>query len=243
MLLKLNEVKLLADAIGIISELVTEVRIKLDSSGMNIVAIDPANVALVMFKIPASGFSAFEAGEETLGVNLEDLKQVLRRCSAGSVLTIEKQENLLKLSIEDRIKRTFTLSLIDIEAEEKTKPNLTFTSKVEMYSMSFVESIEDCAVVADVCELKVKDNSFVIIAKGALNSAKSEYSSDEVQMENTGENKARYSLEYLQKFIKAAKLTERVIIRFSQDYPLRLDFNTPRLELGFILAPRVETED
>ena len=105
------------------------------------------------------------------------------------------------------------------------------------------ESIEDCAVVADVCELKVKDNSFTISAKGALNSTKSEYSSDEVQMESLGENKAKYSLEYLQKFIKAAKLTERVSIKFSQDYPLRIDFNTPRLELGFILAPRVETED
>jgi len=167
----------------------------------------------------------------------------LRRCKPGSALVLEKQDNLLKIGLRDRIKRDFSLALIDIESEEKTRPNLTFNTKVEMYSMSFVESIEDCAVVADVCELKVKDNSFTISAKGALNSTKSEYSSDEVQMESLGENKAKYSLEYLQKFIKAAKLTERVSIKFSQDYPLRIDFNTPRLELGFILAPRVETED
>ncbi|MCP6727575.1 MAG: DNA polymerase sliding clamp, partial [Patescibacteria group bacterium] len=54
---------------------------------------------------------------------------------------------------------------------------------------------------------------------------------------------AKYSLEYLQKFIKGAKLSEKTILQFAEDHPLRIDFKIEQIELSFILAPRVETED
>ncbi len=50
-------------------------------------------------------------------------------------------------------------------------------------------------------------------------------------------------LDYLQKFMKAAKLCEKSTLKFASDHPLRMDFRTPEMELSFILAPRVETED
>jgi hypothetical protein len=43
--------------------------------------------------------------------------------------------------------------------------------------------------------------------------------------------------------MKGAKLTEKSILRFASDHPLRVDYKTEHMELGFILAPRVETED
>lgn len=246
MLLKLDEPKLLSDIIAIISDLVLEVRIKVNKYGMSIVAIDPANVALVSFKLPAEAFSQIEVEEETIGVSLDSLKSILRRCSPGSSLILQTEDNILKLQIQDKIKREFKLSLIDIEAEEKTMPNLEFSSKIEMASIDLAESIEDCNIVADSCSFASQPDKFTIEAKGSLNSAKSDFSSDEVKIEVKDEGKeirGRYSLEYLQKFIKAAKLTEKTIISFSSDYPLKMEFKTPRMELAFVLAPRVETED
>ena len=76
MILKLDHPKLLADAVSIVSELVNEVRIKLLEDGMSIVAVDPANVALVIFKFPKESFSQYETGNEIWGVNLEDLKRI-----------------------------------------------------------------------------------------------------------------------------------------------------------------------
>jgi len=52
MILKLDEPRLLGDAIDIISNIVLEVRIKLLEDGLSIVAVDPANVALVIFRLP-----------------------------------------------------------------------------------------------------------------------------------------------------------------------------------------------
>lgn len=241
MLVKLNNPKIFSDAISIISELVTEVRIKVDKQGLSIVAIDPANVALVAFNIPAVAFSTFEANEETIGLSLDNLKSVLRRASAGSNLVMQTEDNMLKIEIHDKIKRTFSLALINIETEEKAVPSLEFSSKVEMNSSDFQEAIEDCSVVADSSTFMLKEGKFIIEAKG-LNSAKNEFSSDEVKIEGT-DGKSKYSLEYLQKFTKACKIAERMRINFAEDYPLRLEFSNPLIALVFILAPRVENDN
>jgi proliferating cell nuclear antigen len=241
MLVKLENPESLAKVIGIISELVTEVRIKINEFGLSITAMDPANVAMISFKMPKSVFSQFESGNEILGINLDDLKRILRRCGNGSSLILEKKENLLEIKIQDKILRNFTLNLIEIEREEKEMPNLEFSSRVELNSRDLVSSIEDCSVVADACSFIIKEGKFIVEAK-SLNSAYSEFSGDEakIQAENC---KARYSLEYLQKFMKGAKLCDTAILNFANDHPLRLDFKIQHLELSFILAPRVETED
>ena len=241
MLIKLENPGFLSKIIEIISELVTEVRIKVNDSGLSITAIDPANISMVRFVLPKSSFSQFETGDEVLGINLDNLKRILKRSGPSSSLILEKKENLLNIQIFDRIKRNFNLSLIDIEGEEKDLPALEFSSVIEINSRDLSDSIEDCLVVADACSFIINNGKFIIEAKG-LNSAMSEFSGDEAKI--SAENcKSRYSLEYLQKFIKGAKLAEKVILKFANDHPLRMDIKNELIELSFLLAPRVETED
>ena len=111
--------------------------------------------------------------------------------------------------------------MIDVESEEKDIPELEFSSIVELNSVDFVDSIEDCMVVGDACSFIVGEGKFIIEARG-LNSAMSEFSGDEakIQAENC---KSRYSLEYLQKFVKGTKLSDRTVLKFADDHPLRID--------------------
>ena len=239
MRIKLENASVLSKAVELISELVTEVKIRVNEYGLSITAIDPANVAMVGLRIPKKSFSEFDSGSETLGVNLDSLKRILKRSSGQLVL--EKKENLLYIQMEDRIKRNFTLSLIEIESEDKEMPSLDFSARVELQSEDLIDSVEDCAVVADACSFIVKEGKFVIEAKG-MNSTQTEFSGDEATI-NAESCKSRYSIEYLQKFIKASKLTEKTVLNFADDHPLRMDVKTEAIELSYILAPRVETED
>lgn len=241
MLVKLEDPSLLSKAIEVISELVTEVRIKVNEFGMSITAIDPANVAMVRFKLPKSAFSQFETGNEVLGINLDSLKKILKRCTNGTSLILEKKDNFLNIQILDRIKRNFSLNLIEIESAEKEIPTLDYSSRVEISSLDLISSIEDCIVVSDACSFITTKESFVIESKG-LNSARSEFSGDEAKIE-AEECKSKYSLEYLQKFMKGAKLCEKTNLSFANDHPLKMDIKTEHMELNFLLAPRVETED
>ncbi|MBR9701654.1 proliferating cell nuclear antigen (pcna) [Candidatus Pacearchaeota archaeon] len=241
MLVKLDNPVLLAKSVDVIAELVTDVRIKVNEFGMSITARDPANVSMVGFKLPKSAFSQFEADSEVLGVNLDDFKRILKRAGVGSSLILESKDNLLKIQIQDRIRRNFSLNLIDIDTEDKEMPELEFSSHVKLSSVDLIASIEDCIVVADACSFIIEGGKFVIEAKG-LNSARSEFSGDEAQIQ-AETCKSRYSLEYLQKFIKGSKLTEKTVLHFANDHPLKMDCKTDHMEISFILAPRVETED
>jgi len=241
MLIKLEDPTILSKIVEIVSELVTEVKFKFNDAGMSMTAIDPANVAMVRFFISKNAFSHFETINESLGINLEDLKKILRRGGTRSSLIFSTYENKLNIEIQDRIKRNFRINLIEISKEEKEMPNMNFSAKVEMNSIDFVDVIEDCAVVADACSFIIKEGKFIIEAK-EMNSARAEFSGDESKIE--AENcKAKYSLEYLQKFIKGAKLSEKTKLSFAEDHPLRMDFNIQNIEISFLLAPRVETED
>lgn len=242
MKIKLEDPTIFSKSIDLISELVMEVRIKVNEFGVSVVAIDPANVAMVALKVPKSAFSEFEVGEEVLGVNLENLKKVLRRCGKTGSLILERNENTLEIKIEDKIKRIFKLNLIEIEAEDKEFPtHLEFSSKVEIDSQDLIDSIEDCAIVSDACSFIVENDKFIVEAK-EMNSARSEFSSDLVSIE--AENcHSRYSLDYLQKFMKAGKQFSKTILNFANDHPLRIDFKSEHLSISFLLAPRIETED
>ena len=239
MKVKLENSGVFSKAIDLISELVTEVRIKINEYGLSITSIDPANVAMVNFRIPRKAFTEFESSQETLGINLDSLKRILKR-SSGSVI-LEKKENMLEIQMQDKIKRNFTLSLINIDSEEKEMPSLEYSSKIEINSPDLIDSVEDCAVVSDACSFIIKENKFIIEAKG-LNSARTEFSGDEVKID-AEQCKSRYRIEYLQKFIKASKLSPKTILNFADDHPLKMDIKTEHMEISFLLAPRVETED
>lgn len=244
MQIKLENPQLLSKIVELISTLVIEVKFKIDSSGMSVVAIDPANVAMVRFFLSKDAFSQFDidnAKLEIWGVNLEDLKKILRRAGAKSSLIFKRNENMLNIEIPDKIKRNFTLNLIDIKSEDKELPNLEFSARVEMNSTDLIEAVEDCAVVADACSFIVNENNFIIEAKN-LNSAKSEFSGDEADIK--AENcRVKYSIEYLDKFIKGSKLCDKTILNFASDHPLKMDLKIENMEINFILAPRVESED
>ena len=93
----------------------------------------------------------------------------------------------------DRVKRTFTLALIDIESEDKEIPELNFSAKVDLDSGSFSQAIEDAKIVADSCSLIVGEGFFMIEGSGSLNSARIEFSGDEAVI--SGIAKSRYSLD------------------------------------------------
>ena len=155
-------------------------------------------------------------------------------------MTISKEDNLLKLGIQDKIRRDFTLALIDIESDEKEMPKWEFKSVIKMDSQSFVEVVEDCLVVSDACTFTAEPTKFIIEAHG-LNSARAEFSNEEIEIYSDS-GTARFSLEYLNKFIKGAKISSRATLSFSDNHPMRIDFPTGNVMLSFVLAPRVEQD-
>ena len=119
MKLVLAEPRYFKDSIGIISELVSEVKFKISPDGLELVAMDPANVAMVIFKLLSSCFTQYEVKEpEQIAINLSNLKQILRRAKSDDILSLETTEDS-KLKIQLRSNTTRSFSIPTLELDDK----------------------------------------------------------------------------------------------------------------------------
>ena len=248
MKLTLAEPRLLIDSVGIISEIVNDVRFKIDTNAIELIAMDPANVALIIFKLLSSAFTEYQVEKPIeIGVNLENLKAILKRTKPADVLTIEldQEKNRLRVKLKSDSTRTFHLALIDIEDKEQKIPELNFPVKVEMNSAVLDDAVYDMDVVAESISLTAQKGKFVIEAESNMNDARSEIVEDGETKINGAktEVKSKYSIEYMKKIIKGGKLAPRVSLQFNKDYPLRVDYLVKdKLHLSMILAPRVSND-
>ena len=245
--LTLAEPSYLKESISIISDLVNEARFKVTSNAIELVAMDPANVAMVVFKLLSSTFTEYDVKKDVeLGINLSNFKQILRRASPKDMLTLELENDRLKVELKSGNTRTFYLPLIELEEKEQKVPELKFPVSIKTSSSILNEAIADVDVVGESVAFIVEPKKFVLHAEGDLNQAMIEIKEDETTKVSTSSDekvKAKYSIEYLKKMINGSKLSDEVTISFNKDYPLKLDYKkVDRVMLSFILAPRVEND-
>lgn len=247
MKLTLAEPKYLKDSISIISDLVNEAKFKITSNAVELVAMDPANVAMVVFKLLSSAFVEYNVKETVeLGINLSNLKQILRRAKPSDMLTLEMKDNQIKITLKGNSTRTFSLPVIEIDEKEQKVPELTFPVSIKTTSTVLNEAIEDVDIVADSVLLATNGSAFTVKGEGDLSQADIEIKQgDETRItaDTKEEVKAKYSIEYLKKMIAGSKLADDVTIYFNKDYPLKIDYKVvDKVLLSFILAPRVESD-
>ncbi len=248
MKLTLAEPKYFRDSITIISDLVTEARFKVNKNALELVAMDAANVAMVIFKLPSSAFADYTVPKEMeLGVNLGDVKQVMRRAKPNDIVSLEvTKDNKLQITFQGANIRTFSLPIIELDEKEHKVPELSFPVTVTTLSAGLTEAIEDAGIFAESVSFICDQDKLTITAEGDLSKANIELKKDDdtqIKTETQDKVKAKYSIEYLKKMIPGAKVAEKVKLQFNKDYPLKLEFKeVDKVMLSFILAPRVEND-
>ncbi|MBW3012496.1 proliferating cell nuclear antigen (pcna) [Candidatus Woesearchaeota archaeon] len=247
MKLTLAEPKYLKESINVISELVNQARFKVTKDAVEMVAMDPANVAMVIFKLLSSAFVEYDVDKETeLAISLDNLKMIMRRVTPKDMVTLEVADAKLKITLKGDSKRVFDIPILEPEDKDQKIPDLTFPVSVSLPSTSMEQAIDDADLVAESVLLAVDANNFVVSAEGDLSKASIEIKKDDntkITADSKKKVKARYSIEYLKKIIRGSKLADTAVIRFNDDYPLKVEYKVvDKLLLAFILAPRVEND-
>ncbi|MDO8628176.1 MAG: proliferating cell nuclear antigen (pcna) [Nanoarchaeota archaeon] len=249
MKLTLQETRYLVEPISVISELVNEIQLKVDKEKVEVIAIDPANAALISFKLLGSAFIEYEVEKPvTIAISLDNLKAVLKRAKANETIKLEHDEekNKLKIQIKGESTRTFNLALIDIKEKQQRIPDLKFTAHIETPAGLFEEAINDMSVFGESVSFVIEKDKFLLNAESNLNDAKAEFNHGEethIKNDSGDDIKSRYSLEYLRKIAKGGKLARHAQIQFSNDYPLKISYHVKdKMSIETILAPRVQTD-
>ena len=243
---KLSSPMVMVDPLRAAYELIKdEVAIEIKKEGMALRAMDPANVAMVSLSIAKSAFDSYEIDEErTIGVNMERLVQVLKRAKRNVIMGIKVDEGKLVISYMGKSVRRFVIPLLALESGPRPEPNLSFSVKAVLDSSVLKEAVEDASIVSDSMIFEARENELRLLAQGDLGEVETVMRKDEglEEIEVSEEARAKYSLEYLKKMVKGAKISSLATLQFKTDYPLRLEFNEVDVKLAFILAPRIDVE-
>ncbi len=247
MKLTLSESKYLKDSISVISELVNEATFKIKPEGIEMIAMDPANVAMVIFKLLSSCFTEYQLEKPiTISINLNNLKQILRRAKPNDVLTLSSADGKLEVLLKSDSTRKFSLPLIDIDEKEKKRPEFSFPITIKTTGAILGDAIEDVGIIAESVTFMAGPSRMRILAEGDLSKAEIDIVPDEktrIDADSKEEVKSKYSVEYLKKMMAASKIADDVKIQFSNNYPLLLEFKSvDKVMLNFILAPRVDND-
>ena len=235
-----KDISILKNSLDSVSSLVTEGTFKINSNGIGLLAMDPASVAMVIYNLLATSFDSFEVKEEgVISFNIPQFVSILKRASTNDIVTVESDGTRLKITMEGATKRVFILPLMDIRNNEQKIPELKFASEVEFDAELLKDSIKDVAMISDCVHFISEEDGLSISGTGEGSEVKTKITNAKV----SGIASSKYSVDYLDKMMGASKIADKLKISFSDDYPLRLDFKAlDKLQMSFILAPRVDTD-
>ncbi|MEA2045323.1 MAG: DNA polymerase sliding clamp [Euryarchaeota archaeon] len=237
----------LRDAIDAVSSLVDEVRFAISENGIELKAVDPANVAMVSFRIDPEAFEYFEAAQGDIGVDLVRLSDVLSMADRGENVTLELDEENHKLKIGLN-SLSYTLSLIDPSAirKEPRVPDLDLPAHVVLPGPQLRKAIRAAEKVSDHVILGVSDDPedmFYMEASGDIDSLVLKIPSMELLGMKPGKARSLFSLDYLSDMSKAIGKAQEVKLEMGVDYPLRVYFSLSQgVDINYLLAPRIEQE-
>ncbi|MHA1220845.1 MAG: proliferating cell nuclear antigen (pcna), partial [Candidatus Heimdallarchaeota archaeon] len=215
--------------------------------GIELRAMDPSRVAMVDFFLPADAFEEYVCTEVTrLGVNLDEMTQIMRRASSTDALIMELEGTTkLVLTFQGQNVRSFGISLLDLGESEYPAPNIDSKVKIKLTADCLQQAVKDAEIIGDHIRIVAEDNGITLSASSETKDVKIEIGKDSdviAEFSVREESSAMYSLSYLSEMTKAIKASELVMLAFSASMPIQLEFPiVAGGKLTYYLAPRIET--
>ena len=237
--------ELLKDAIASLAVIVDEVRFRIKPEGISVKAVDPANVAMVVFELGSSAFDEYSADESEIGIDLNKITDLLGITDKGDTVRMELEEGNHKLLI-DVGGLSYTLSLLDpstIRAEPRI-PQLELPAKVVMNGADLRRAVKAAEKISDHMIMGVTGDTFYMEAKGDTDQVRLEMGRDQLIDLKTGEASSLFSLDYLTDIVKPTNKVNEVSLSLGRDFPVIIDFEIANGagRISYLLAPRIESD-
>ncbi len=232
-------------AIASIAELISEGTFKFTKEGLHFIATDPANISMVILKMPAANFVEYEVEEDTLvGLSFDKFLKVLKRAKRRDTVSLEVKDGRLKVEMVGTFKKSFEIPILAREEESVEVPELQFKVKIELDPTVIKDAVKDASMVSDALTFYANKDVFKMIAEsdeGKVEASLDKDSPSLISLEAEEESKAKYSIEYLSKIMKGSDFASTLILQFSNEYPAKFIFQSADgNELTFLLAPRAD---
>ncbi len=231
------------DSVGV---LVDECKIHLESEGLEIRAVDPANVGMVDLSLDGDAFESYEADGGVIGVNLSRLADIAGMASGDQLVHLDLDEETRKLHISiDGLE--YTLALIDPDSirEEPDLPELDLPANIVIEGRDIDRAVTAADMVSDHIELGVDagNDVFYVAAEGDTDDVHLELDEDDLIDLAAGEASSLFSLDYLKDMNRAIPKDAEVTVELGEEFPVKLHFDIAegKGSVTYMLAPRIQS--
>jgi len=242
-IVRADTLQAMLDSVGV---LVDECKIHLGDAGIEIRAVDPANVGMVDLSLDASAFESYEADGGIIGVNLVRLADIAGMADSDQLVHLELDEKTRKLHISiDGLE--YTLALIDPESirEEPDLPDLDLAATIVIEGRDIDRAVTAADMVSDHIELGVDADAevFYVAAEGDTDDVHLELDAEDLIDLVVGPASSLFSLDYLQDMNRAIPKDAEVTVELGEEFPVKLHFDIAEGEgsVTYMLAPRIQS--
>ncbi|WP_123537049.1 DNA polymerase sliding clamp [Halosimplex salinum] len=230
-----------------VSVLVDECKIHLEADGLEIRAVDPANVGMVDMRLSSSAFESYETDGGVIGVNLSRLEDIAGMADADQLVHLELDEETRKLHIAiDGLE--YTLALIDPDSirQEPDLPDLDLAAEIVIEGRDIDRAVTAADMVSDHIALGVNEGEefFYVDAEGDTDDVHLELTREDLIDLTAGPAHSLFSLDYLKDMNKAIPKDAEVRMELGEEFPVKMHFDIAEGEgqVTFMLAPRIQSD-
>ena len=240
------EANRLQQIIEAVHAVVDECRVHLDTDGLIIRAVDPANVAMVDEHVSAEAFEGYDTDCGEIGIDLDRLSEVVGIADDGDDLVqFDLDAKTRKLDVQVNAVE-YTLALIDPEAirMEPDIPELDLPASFSIAQADFKRAIRAADMVSDHIWFRIDADEacFIAGAEGDTDDVELEVDGEDLENADLHEADSLFSLDYLKDLRKPIPKDTAVDVQLGKEFPVVLGFELAdgAIDVTYMLAPRIQ---
>ena len=155
-----------AKAMEIVWNIIDEGTLEVGPKGIGLIAMDPSQISMIVFKMPKNVFSEYSGEGETLGLDLDNFRKILKRGKSEENLILETEGTQLKITFEGgKRRRSFKVPLLDLTEGISREPAVEYNNNVKMLASTLKDTINDAKLISTHITFVLTPDGFEAIVK------------------------------------------------------------------------------
>jgi proliferating cell nuclear antigen len=227
---RVSAAKMLRKLIESIKDFIIDANLNVSPTAMSISAMDSNHVALADMSLTAKDFELYNVKRSSVvGINLESVSKILKCAGDDDSLTLQHEaggDSLIFLFEKPSGTRPsrFALRQLDIDQDSLAAPPLDYTTVVSMSSAELQLVVRQMVSIGSEHVVMESGNDGVQF-KGVAGMGDATIAMKDVEFSiHKPTATLTFSAKYLNYFMKAAPLAERVTLKLRDDTPLQVEY-------------------
>lgn len=228
-----------------LKDILTDVNLEIDETGLKIVAMDNTNIVLIHLKLDADKFEDFYCEKKMyIGICMLKLHVLIKTIGTNDILTLyvrkDDQSNLgIKIiNNEKNVETTYKLATLDIDVLNIEIPNIECQLSLRLQSSFFQKLIRDMHNLSEYIEIRNIEDNIYMSCTGDFCTQTTILGTDKSQNITISKNNNNakheiiqgvFSLKYLSIFTKCTNLSQYVELYLKNEYPLIIIYSIANL--------------